>query len=101
MLVNLEDLSIGQIQALLLQAIEAKAVEANLQRLEVAETIASLQSLLGPANSAPGLTSIRAVQAYGDATIAQNPGQAVVLILAGMEELTKTVLKLAQVVAND
>lgn len=99
--VNLEDLTIGQIQELLLLVVEAKAREAALQRQEVGETIAALQSLLGPEGATPGLTSIRAVRAHGDELIAANPGQAVVLILAGLEEITKTILKLAQVVAND
>ena len=98
---NLEDLSIGQIQTLLLQVIEAKAVEAALQREEVAATISRLEGFLGPEKSAAGITSVRAVRAYGDKVIAANPGQAVVLILQGLEELTKTVLTLAQVVAND
>ena len=80
--------------------IEAKTIEAAHDRQEVQQTIDSLTSLLGPEGAVPSLNSIRGVLAHGDQTIMQNPGQAVVLILKGMGQLTSTVLKLAQVVSD-
>lgn len=74
--------------------------DAIARKARLAANVTTLTNLLGPANSPQGLTSIRGVLAFGEAAIAANPGQAVVLILKGMEQLTQTTLDLAKSVSE-
>lgn len=83
-----------------LQKQQEEADEDINRKLAINQAIVDLETLLGPANSPPGETSIRAVRAYGDAIIEANPGKAAVLSMLGLEILTETILDIAKVVAK-
>jgi hypothetical protein len=74
--------------------------EAVDRKIRLAQSVTNLSNLLGPTGATAGTDSIRAVLAYGDETIAANPGQAVTLILHGLEVLTQTTLDLAKGVSE-
>lgn len=99
---SLDELSeLIQTAALARQQAEADLVQdRETRKTSISNAIADLQALLGPVGSTPNLTSIRGVLGYTDAQMAANSGLAFRLAFQGMEKLTKTVLDLANVVAN-
>jgi hypothetical protein len=74
--------------------------DALARKARLADNVSTLTNLLGPVNAPQSLNSIRGVLAFGDSAIAANPGQAVVLILKGLEQLTQTTLDLARTVSE-
>ena len=104
---DLSGLSMAELQALQTAVAnqyfvtESMAREEAEQRKErIRNAAGQLQTLLGAEDAQPGMGSIREVLAFGDEAIAENPGQAVVLILKGMEQLTATTLDLAKTIAE-
>lgn len=107
MALNLEEMSVSELQDLINRANNAKFLAESAQRDEVQlrlerirEANASLQTLLGPVDAQPAMDSIRGVQAYGPEVIAANPGQAAVLLVEGLAQLTATVLDLTKVISE-
>ena len=86
---NLEELAelINQASALYNQLQQQAQNEKVESQAAVQAAEANLTALLGPVGAAPGTDSIRAVLAYGQATIESNPGAAVFLVLVGLEQL--------------
>lgn len=78
------------------------AIEQNkLTRSErIANSIQTLESLLGPEGAPAGVDSIRAISNYDGETMAENAYLALPLIIAGMEILTKSALDIAKYVSE-
>lgn len=105
--IDLSKLSVTELQELINKASDAKFQaenaaknEAEERKVRLSEAATTLAGLLGPEGSEPGVSSIRAVLAYGEATIQAKPGVAVFLILQGMELLTATTLDLARTISE-
>lgn len=77
---------------------QQEAQEAADNKATIGAAVAKLDALLGPVGAPAGTDSIRAVLANGDAVIEANPGVAAVLLVHGMETLTRIVRDLAAVV---
>lgn len=70
------------------------------RRTAIEGAITTLTALLGPATGEAGTTNIRAVRRYDDATLGANAGLALNLAFNGLEQLTVTVLNMANVIAS-
>lgn len=69
-------------------------------RNTIAQTIAEIETLLGPETEEPGVDTIRGVRNYTGVEMAANAEIALPLAFEGLDILTQTVLKLAKVVAS-
>lgn len=117
MSVNLNTLSIEELQELALQA-QAKAEQLRTQqqldeleesegrKIRISEAVDKLTTLLGPEDTTPydpaGSTapSIRSLLVHPKEVLAQNSGLALQLIFQGLEEITITTRDLAEVMRS-
>lgn len=104
---DLSTLSVSELSALINEAQSQRFVaeaaaqqEAEARRMRLRDAVGQLTDLLGAVDSDQSMESIRGVLAYGEEAIAANPGQAVVLILRGMERLAMIQLDLAQTISE-
>lgn len=79
----------------------ANASDAAARRQSIANAIATLDTLLGPADAAKGTTSIRAIRQYTGAEMVTGAATALPLIFQALEILTTTQLDIAHVEALD
>lgn len=89
---------LSQVNNALRVAREQERQTVEQRRAQIGQAINDLATLLGPAEGEAGVDSIRAVRRFDEQTIADNAGLAFALILAGMEQLTATVLNLAHII---
>ena len=110
---SVPELSLDELQVLMRQvqdatraALQAEQDRAQQRVASIETAVARLDALLGPEDAKPYDPSgnvpatIRSVGAHDQATLAQNSGLALDLILAGMEELALTVRDMATVLVE-
>lgn len=91
----------GEIRDALDQREAAYQSKVQTASTSVTQAIATLTALIGPeAPTAPGLTSITEMRLYSNTVLQQNAGQALNLILRGMETLARTTRDIAMLRAN-
>lgn len=82
------------------QSLADRATVDEERRVYIAQAVSALEDLLGSESSPANLTSIRGVLQYSDAQMGANAGLAFRLVFLGMEELTKTTLSIAKLLAK-
>ena len=109
---SMPELSLAELQVLMRQVQDAcDALQAEQDRTQarvasIEGAVARLDALLGPEDAKPYdqrgnvPATIRSVGAHDQATLAQNSGLSLDLILAGMEELALTVRDMATVLVE-
>ena len=111
--ITVPELSLAELQVLMQQvqdatrvALQAEQDRAQARVASIETAVTRLDALLGPEDAKPYDPSgnvpatIRSVGAHDQATLAQNSGLALDLILAGMEELALTVRDMATVLVE-
>ena len=111
--ITVPELSLAELQVLMQQvqdatraALQAEQDRAQARVASIETAVTRLDTLLGPEDAKPYDPSgnvpatIRSVGAHDQATLAQNSGLALDLILAGMEELALTVRDMATVLVE-
>ena len=107
------EMSLDELQVLMRQvqdatraALQAEQDRAQARVVSIEGAVTRLDTLLGPEEAKPydprenAPATIRSVGAHDQATLAQNSGLALDLILAGMEELALTVRDMATVLVE-
>ena len=107
------EMSLAELQVLMRQvqdatrdALQAEQDRAQARVVSIEGAVTRLDTLLGPEEAKPydprenAPATIRSVGAHTQATLAQNSGLALDLILAGMEELALTVRDMATVLVE-
>ena len=111
--ISVPELSLAELQVLMRQvqdayrdALQAEQDRAQARVASIEGAVTRLDTLLGPEDANPydpngnAPATIRSVGAHTQATLAQNSGLALDLILAGMEELALTVRDMATVLVE-
>ena len=111
--ISVPELSLAELQVLMRQvqdvyrdALQAEQDRAQARVANIEGAVTRLDTLLGPEDANPydpsgnAPATIRSVGAHAQATLAQNSGLALDLILAGMEELALTVRDMATVLVE-